>query len=147
MGTYRPRNGSFSRNLYHSASEQKPAPKWGSPEYVVDINRLHEDELYAKLEVIAARAALAKLVNAAQLADFLAEIAHLSPVTQWYKIAAQVMLQQAAMICNHLHTSMTHTSSIEQGEATIRERVTCDDCGEEVQEGIAGLESETELPY
>jgi hypothetical protein len=147
MATFRPQHGRFGKDLYRSAAEQKPSPSWGSPDYVVDMNRLAEDELYAKLEVIHARAALAKLVDPAQLAAYLDEIAHLSPFVQWHKIAAQVLLQQAAAVCNHLNAVTTHTSRMEQGEATVREWTTCPDCGAEVDEGIAGLESEMELPY
>ena len=92
MGTYRPRNGSFSRNLYRNLSEiNRPAP-------VVDLDRIETDDLYAKLWIITARAELAELVNTQQLADFLTEIQTLSPARQYHKIAAQVLLERAARL-------------------------------------------------
>lgn len=90
MATYFPTKR-FSRDLYRNAREQQPMTT------VTDADRLENDELYAKLEVIHARAELAKLVNAEQLADWMSEISGLSLCRQWHKITAQIHLERARL--------------------------------------------------
>jgi hypothetical protein len=142
MATWR--TNDFSKDLYRSAREQLPMIT--EP----DMNHDENDQMYWLVWLPDITAKLAAHVDAQQLAAFLDEIASLAPCQRYHRIASAYHLQRAAELqCLHLHTSMTHTSRMEQGEATVREHITCDDCGEEIQEGIAGLASEyeMEIPY
>jgi hypothetical protein len=144
MATFRPQHGSFSRNLYRSASEQQPMIT--EP----DLNHDENDQMYWLTFIPAKRKELVEKtsISAGQLGDFMASIADLSYCRQWHKIAAQIHLELAVQLdppCPHTNTDTTHISRMEYGEAVIRELTVCKDCGEEVSNDIAGLASEYEM--